>query len=282
MVDLSVIVVSFNTKTVTKKCLEALLKNLYLYSPQITYELIIVDNGSVDGSINLIEKIKVKHQVNKINIKFIKNRKNIGFGKANNQALTIVAGKYVLLLNSDVICQNVNFVKLLQYLDQNQKVGALTVDVRLGNGHMDPACHRGFPNIWNSFCYFLKLEKLGGIFGGYHMIGKDLNKIHEIDSGSGAFYLTRKDLMNKLNGFDETFFMYGEDLDLSYRINQIGYNFIFYPKYQVLHLKHQSGFRKPAFFEAMLIFYKKHYANKNNPITNWFVYLLIDLKKKLS
>jgi len=282
MVDLSVIVVSFNTKTVTKKCLEAILKNLYSFSSRITYELIIVDNGSIDGSIDLIEKIKAKNQGNQINIKLIKNRRNVGFGKANNQALTIVTGKYVLFLNSDVICENVNFTELLRYFDQNQKVGALTVDVRLGNGHMDPACHRGFPNIWNSFCYFSKLEKLGGIFGGYHMIGKDLKKIHEIDSGSGAFYLTRKDLMDRLNGFDESFFMYGEDLDLSYRIKEIGYVCIFYPNDHVIHLKHQSGFRKPAFFDAMLIFYKKHYANKNNPIINWFVYLIIDLKKKLS
>ncbi|NCO88458.1 hypothetical protein AUK04_04500 [Candidatus Roizmanbacteria bacterium CG2_30_33_16] len=282
MVDLSVIVVSFNTKALTKQCLESLLKNLRNYSSNIIYELIVVDNGSVDGSVDLIEKLKIKDIHNNLKIKFIKNKHNIGFGKANNQALTVVSGKYVLFLNSDVICQNVNFPELLRYLDQNQKVGALTVDVRLGNGHMDPACHRGFPNIWNSFCYFLKLEKLGGIFGGYHMIGKDLKKIHKIGSGSGAFFLTRKDLMDKLNGFDELFFMYGEDLDLSFRIKQVGYDFIFYPKYQVLHLKHQSGFRKPAFFEAMLIFYKKNYAKNNSPIINWFVYLIIDLKKKLS
>jgi len=253
-----------------------------MYSPKTTYEIITVDNGSVDGSIEMIEKIRNENIHTNLLIKIIKNKRNIGFGKAINQALTIVSGKYVLFLNSDVICQNINFSKLLQYLNQNQKVGALTVDVRLGNGHMDPACHRGFPNIWNSLCYFLKLEKLGGIFGGYHMIGKDLKKIHEIDSGSGAFYLTRKDLIIKLAGFDEAFFMYGEDLDLSYRIKQAGYNFIFYPKFQVLHLKHQSGFRKPAFFEAMLIFYKKHYAKKNFPIINWFIYLIIDLKKKLS
>jgi len=170
----------------------------------------------------------------------------------------------------------------LNYFEVNARVGALTVDVRLENGHMDPACHRGFPTVWNAFTYFLGLEKLGGVFGGYHMIGQNLTQIHKIGSGSGAFYLTRKSLLDRLQGFDESFFMYGEDLDLSYRIMQLGYDFIFYPRYKVLHLKHQSGFRKSPFFEAMTVFYRKHYALHNHFLLNWLVYLFIDLRKKLS
>jgi GT2 family glycosyltransferase len=191
--------------------------------------------------------------------------------------------------------ENVNFPTLLKYLDENKEVGALSVRLNLSSGNIDPASHRGFPTPWNAFCYFGKLESLfgnlpvlGRIFGGYHMYYKGLTTVHEVDAITGAFFLTRKSLLNEVKGFDETFFMYGEDLDLAYRIKQKGFKIIYYPIYTTLHLKNVSGIKgkdsevrkktRRHFFEAMKIFYKKHYINKYPTLITKIVFLFIDYK----
>ncbi len=273
MVRLSIIIVSYNNQSLIADCIKSLKETLFHLSPQLNHEIIIVDNSSSDKTRKIIDQLPVK---------LISNKTNLGYPKANNQALKQARGQYILFLNPDVICYQVNFPVLLDLFDQDPQLGALTVGVRLQNGKLDPACHRGFPTLLNSLCYFLKLEKLGGSCGGYHLVGKDLTAIHEIDSGSGAFFLTRKTLMDRLGGFDEDFFMYGEDLDLSYRIKQMGLKILFYPHYQVTHLKHQSGFRPKLFFEAMSIFYRKHYKQRYPEIVNRLVYGIIDLKKKIA
>ena len=236
-----------------------------------------------------------------INIKFkiIKNKTNFGYPKGNNQGLKYANGEYILFLNSDVLIKRVNFKQLLRYLDSRPDVGVLTVNVTLPDGKIDPASHRGFPTIWNSLCYFIKLEKifknipvLNRIFGGYHLVNYDLQTIHEIDSPTGAFYLTRKSILDKIGGFDEAFFMYGEDLDLSYRIKELGLKILYYPLYKVFHLKYASGLNhgndktrsqiKNHFYNAMRVFYKKHYHHKYPSILNKTIYAFIDFKEKIS
>ncbi|MBI4225689.1 glycosyltransferase family 2 protein, partial [Candidatus Roizmanbacteria bacterium] len=233
-----------------------------------------------------------------ITVNLIQNKTNLGYPKANNQALKIAKGKYVLFLNSDTIIEALNFNTILKYFENNPEVGVLTVKVLLENGSIDPASHRGFPTIWRSFCYFAGLEELfkhvpffKKVFGGYHLVSLDKDKIHEIDSPAGAFYLTKRSILNKMNGFDESFFMYGEDLDLSFRIKKLGYKIIYYPKFEVIHLKHASGLdtsdvitRKKAkyhFFEAMKIFYRKHHEKNHFFLVNNFIYILIDILRKI-
>lgn len=297
MADLSVIILSYNTKDITSRCLDALLQTLSA-DQSISAQIIVVDNASTDGSKQLLEQYQKKQ--NYIQIKTIFNKKNLGYPKANNQGLKIAGGKYILLLNSDAIVEDIDFDQLFSYFGQHPEVGALTVKVVLPNGEMDLASHRGFPTIWNSFCYFFGLEKifakvpvLNRFFGGYHLKHLNLNKIHEIDSASGAFYLLRKDVLSKVNGFDDkNFFFYGEDLDLSYKIREAGYKIIYYPNYTVLHLKRASGLNKDNgeirrqtkehFYEAMKIFYRKHYEKKHWWITNRLVYFFINLKKKMA
>lgn len=184
-------------------------------------------------------------------------------------------------------------------MEKNKDVGILTVKVLLTNEMIDPASHRGFPNLWNAFCYFSGLEKLlgkvpivGRFFGGYHLTYLDLTTPHEIDSPTGAFFLTRKKILDDIGGFDEEFFMYGEDLDLAFRIKQLGYRVLYYPFYTVTHIKHASGLQnengdvrkkmKESFYESMKIFYQKHYAKHYPALCNLLVYHVIDLKKKLS
>jgi len=286
MVDLSIIILSYNTKEITRNCLLSL--NKFIDNDKI--EIIVVDNGSSDSSKEMLQQTK--------NIKAILNGTNIGYPKGNNQGLTFARGRYVLFLNSDTLVNNIDFENIIDYLDRNLEIGALTVKVSLDNNNIDLASHRGFPTIWNAFCYFSKLEKvlgkipfLGYLFGGYHLSYKDLNKIHEIDSPTGAFFFARKDLLLKLKGFDEDFFMYGEDLDLSYRIKENKYKIIYYPLYEVIHLKYRSGLNKKGpsnitarkhFYESMKIFYRKHYANNNFSFVNKLVYFFIDLKSKVS
>lgn len=292
MKDLSIIIPSYNTKEITSKCIESLLKNLS--SASLTYEVLVVDNASVDGSKELLEKIT---QGNNANIKAIFLKNNLGYSKANNRALNQSQGRYVLFLNSDVLIENVNFDDIIKYMDSTPDVGALTVRVNLQSGNIDPASHRGFPTLWRSLCYFSGMEKLfgtvpvmNGFLGGYHLLDRDLNKLHEIDTPSGAFFLIRKEITDKLKGFDEDFFIYGEDIDLSYRIKKLGYRIIYYPMHSVLHLKYKSGLKNKNttvrnvihdhFYDAMKIFYKKHYQEKYPSFINGIVYFLIDFKKK--
>lgn len=292
MPRLSIIVPSYNTKETTIDTLHSLLHTLK--KEKTEYELIVVDNGSTDGSQELLHGLEPQ---GKGKIKIIENKTNVGYSRANNQALKLVSGTYILFLNSDVKMGRIHFGKLLHYLDDHPRVGVVTVKVLLQDGRIDPASHRGFPSVWNSFCYYTHLEKLLGrvplinkLVGGYHMTYLDLATPHEIDSGTGAFYLTRRSLMERTAGFDERFFMYGEDLDLSYRIKKMGYRIEYLPTYTVIHFKSISGLKqgrediekktREYFYDAMKIFYRKHYALSHPPLINWLVYLIIDLKRK--
>lgn len=290
--DLSVIIVSYNTKELTLQCLAKLQTSLTKGS--LKAEIIVVDNNSQDGSPAEFEKYASLHP----NVKVILNTINAGFGKANNQGLAVSEGRYVLYLNSDVFVPEELFLdKLIEQMDSATLVGALTVRVELSNGAIDPASHRGFPTVWRSFCYYAGLEKLtisipglNKLFGGYHLTHLPLTKKHEIDTPTGAFFLARKDILDTLKGFDEDFFMYGEDIDLAFRIKRLGYSIVYDPTYTVLHLKNQSGIKKKNnstvqkktrnyFYESMAIFYKKHYENSYPRWISALVYAAINRKQ---
>lgn len=291
MKDLSVIIVSYNTKDLTFECISKLKSSLTLGN--LTWEIIIVDNNSTDGTQEKLQAISDKKR-----IKSILNKDNKGFGKANNQGLAIAEGRYVLYLNSDVLVPEKAFLDdLITDMDKHPLQGAMTVRVQFPTGSIDPASHRGFPTVWRSFCYFSKLEQLtknipilNKLFGGYHLTHLSLHKRHEIDSPTGAFFLARKEILDTLRGFDEDFFMYGEDLDLSLRIKRMGYSIIYDPTYTVLHLKYQSGIKKKNntkvrsktkgyFYESMAIFYKKHYEKLYPRWISALIYATIAHKK---
>jgi len=291
--DLSVIIVSYNTSELTFKCINSLFSSLEK-EKNISFEVIVVDNGSEDNTVDMLKKIPIE----KDRFLIIENKKNLGYAKANNLAIKKASGEFILFLNSDVLISEIDWNKILKFLEKNKKVGALTVRVNLKNEQIDPACHRGSPTLWRSFCYFLGLERffspfpfLNRFFGGYHLIHLDFKKIHEVEAISGAFFLTRKKILSRLKGFDEDFFMYGEDLDLCVRIKKIGYKIVYYPLFSVLHLKYQSGLgnkdkelkrqTKYYFYQAMKIFYQKHYEKRYPFFINFFVYLFLDRKIKL-
>src|SRR3972149_9447955 len=155
--DLSIIIVSFNTVKVTARCLKSLKSNFSKYK-DVSYEVIVVDNGSVDESVEMLEEEGRKWS----NLKIVLSKKNIGYGKGNNLGVAKSKGEYILYLNSDAIVTDIDFADLIHIFRYDPKVGALTVKVMLTNGQVDPASHRGIPTPWASLSYFLGLEKMFG------------------------------------------------------------------------------------------------------------------------
>ena len=294
MIPLSIIIVSFNTKEITRKCLLSLKKNFCKYP--LEHEIIVVDNNSNDGTVELLGDLEKKYSGN---LHIILNNKNLGFGKGNNLGLEKSQGKYVLYLNSDAIVTDIDFRDLINLMETHKDIGALTVKVVLPSGEIDPASHRGFPTLWRSFTYFSGLERfffnvplLNKLFGGYHLVNFNLNNIHEIDVPTGAFLLTKREIVNKFGGFDQDYFAYGEDIEMAFQIKALGYKIIYYPLWKVLHLKSVSGLKKKSnniirkrtndyFYDSMKIFYDKHYSKNHNWLFNRLVYKAIDIKKSL-
>jgi GT2 family glycosyltransferase len=282
--DLSVIVLSYNTKELLRGCLRSVFASkLNSYKIQV----IVVDNASSDGSQPMVKSNFPK-------VKLIENPQNYGFTKGNNIGIANSEGKYLLLLNSDTVVFPDTFKTMLDFMESNLKVGVATCKVEFPDKTLDPACHRGFPTPWNAFTYFSGLEKLFPkirLFGGYHLGWKDLDKIHEIDTPTGAFYLVGKKVIEEVGVLDEKYFMYAEDIDLSYRIKAAGWKIMFVPKTKIVHFKKQSGREKKekgkitkeakairvrairCFFETMKIFYDKHYKD-NYPFLVRFLVIL--------
>jgi GT2 family glycosyltransferase len=282
--DLSVIVLSFNTYEVTINTLQSLKRSLT--RSKKSYEVIAVDNASSDGSGDGIQQMKQQWA----SLIFIQNKTNEGFSRGNNIGLKVARGRHILFLNSDMIVDDLDIDPLIDYLDNYEDIGAITVRVQLKHGEIDPAAHRGFPTPSRSLMYFLGLEKLSRLgkvfafwFGGYHLRHLDLSTRHEIECCTAAFLLVRGELIRELRGFDERFFMYGEDVDLCYRIRERGAKIVWWPAQKVTHLKYTSGVGSPDeatrrrirhhFYNAMWLFYEKHYRARYP----WFVTKLVQM-----
>jgi len=290
--DLSVIILSYNTCFLLQQCLESVFASRL---GKYKLEVIVVDNASSDRSVAMVKEKFGKR------VKLIVSEKNLGFAAGNNLGLKKARGRYILFLNSDTTIKPDALAKLIRFMDKNPGVGACTVKTMLVSGGMDPDCHRGFPTPWASLTYFLGLERLfprSRIFGQYHKFYLNLNKIHEIDAGSGAFLFVRREVLASVGGWDEEYFFYGEDLDLFYRIKEAGWKVIFYPQPLVKHYKGaSSGLRKEAkragvtradlstrvkvakaSVKAMEIFYRKFYQDKYPRWLTWLVISGIRIK----
>lgn len=283
---LSIIIINYKTPDITLDCLESLyssnLKNLKT-------ELIIIDNASKDKSIKKIKNFISKNKNPNIKPILIQNRENLGFAKANNKGIKLAQGEYILHLNSDVILEKDTIITQLKTLQKSKKYQISTCKLLLSNGKMDPACHRGFPTPWASFSYFAKLEAIfpkSKFFAQYHQGWKNLNKAHQVDVISGAFFLTTKKILEEVDYFDEDYFMYGEDIDLCFKLNKKNYKILFNPESQALHFKGQSGRKKNNkksnryFWQTMKLFYTKHYQDKYPKFIQAIIFKFIDYKMK--
>jgi GT2 family glycosyltransferase len=241
--------------------------------------VIVVDNNSVDGSVALIrDKFPP--------VKLIANTNNTGFAVANNQGINIAKGKYILLLNPDTVVQEDTFEKTVAFMDAHPDAGGLGIKMLDGKGNFLPESKRGLPTPAVAFYKifgFAKLFPRSKKFGQYHLTFLDKNKNHQVDILSGAFMLMRKEALDKVGLLDETFFMYGEDIDLSYRITQGGYKNYYFADSSIIHYKGESTKKSSVnyvivFYKAMAIFAQKHFSQNHARTFSFLIYLAIYLR----
>jgi GT2 family glycosyltransferase len=280
MKKLTITIVNYNGGDYLLNCLESLSK----IEDELDFNVVVLDNKSSDGSF-------IKAQKKFTQFEYIENRANLGFGKAHNIALKKADTPYVLTLNPDCEVPGGTLKYLFDFIEKNSDVGIVTAKVLKADGKLDIACHRGFPTPWASFKYFFLKDDRD-----YHLTDRPMEKTHEIDSAVGAFMFMRKSVLEKTGYFDEDYFLYGEDIDLCFRVKKAGFKVMFVPDVSVLHVKGvSSGIKKHSqkesgantetknlavnyFYETMKIFYEKHYA-KNHPfLFNKLIYTGIDLK----
>jgi GT2 family glycosyltransferase len=255
---LSVIIVSYNVKYHLEQCIRSVQKA----SEGIDADIWVVDNASSDGSVDYLQSIFP-------DVHFISNKVNVGFSRANNQAIRESQGEYVLILNPDTIVAEDTLKGCIDFLDSHPKVGATGVRMLNADGTFAPESRRGLPTPFTSFCKMIGLSTLfpqSRIFGRYYMKYLNADEANPIDVISGAFNMLRRKVLDEVGLLDEDFFMYGEDIDLSYRVLLGGWQNYYLP-YYILHYKgestQKSSFRYVhVFYNAMLIFFNKHFGKK--------------------
>ncbi len=259
MAQLSIVIVNYNVKYFLEECLNSVRRAI----KNMDAEIFVVDNNSVDGSVEWIQQRF--HEV-----KLIANAENVGFSKANNQAIRLAKGEYILLLNPDTVVQEDTFEKCLYFMQAHENAGALGVKMVDGKGKYLPESKRGFPNARTAFFKMFGLSALfptSKFFNQYYVGHLKNSETNEVPILAGAFMFMRKSALDKAGMLDEDFFMYGEDIDLSWRIIKAGYKNYYFPETQIIHYKGESTKKATFnyvkhFYNAMIIFAKKHFAKK--------------------
>ncbi|RMG79876.1 MAG: glycosyltransferase [Bacteroidetes bacterium] len=257
---LSVIIVNYNVRYF----LEQALLSVRAATQNLAAEVFVVDNNSSDGSVEM-----VRHQFPEVCL--IANKDNPGFARANNQAIRQSQGEYILLLNPDTVVAEDTFEQCVRFMDDHPDAGGLGVKMVDGAGNFLPESKRGFPSPWVAFCKTFGLSALfprSPLFNRYHLGFLDENKTHEVDVLAGAFMMVRRRTLDKIGLLDETFFMYGEDIDWSYRIQLGGYKNYYFPHTQIIHYKGESTKKGSlnyvrVFYNAMIIFARKHFRGNS-------------------
>ncbi|MEO7315827.1 MAG: glycosyltransferase [Ginsengibacter sp.] len=278
-IKLSIIIINFNVKYFLEHCLNSVLSAL----EGMEGEIIVVDNHSSDGSKTYFENRFTQ-------VRFIWNETNIGFGKANNIGLKYATGEYILFLNPDTIVPEDCFEKCISFLQSKNNTGALGVKMIDGSGNFLKESKRSFPYPFTSLFKLTGLASLfprSKVFAKYHLGNLDQNSNHEVDVLAGAFMMIPRKIINLVKGFDEDFFMYGEDVDLSYRIQQAGFKNYYFAETSIIHFKGESTKKGSLnyvkmFYSAMNIFVKKHSKNSRAGIFNLFIQIAIGFRAALA
>jgi len=281
LIDISVIIVNYNVKELLEQCINS----IFAASSKLKVEVIVVDNNSFDGS---PEYLKKQFQGNS-NVKIIESPVNLGFAKANNLGAKVAKGEFVLILNPDTILQEDTLTRSLKFYKETQGIGAMTCKLILPNGKLDLACRRSFPTPSVAVYRIVGLSRIfpkSKTFGKYNLTYLDENSTYEVDAIVGAFMLIRKDIYDQVKGFDEDYFMYGEDLDLCFRIKKAGYKIFYYPETSIIHYKGESTKKSSVtyvnnFYGAMQVFVKKN-LNKSFWLMNLLIRMTIFYRAAIS
>lgn len=275
--DLSIVVVSFNTKELLGKCLRSVFASATTYS----FEVLVVDNASADQSAEMVEQEFPA-------VKLTRNVHNVGYAKANNKAIKLASGRHLLLLNSDVEIMPDTLQKMLDYIEGHPEAGIAGPRVVREDGTLDLACRRSFPTPASALWHFLGLSFLFPRFklSSYNLTYLPEDVEADVDSVMGAFLLIRRAAVEKIGLLDEDYFMYGEDMDWCFRTKAAGWAVRYVPAVKVVHHKGSSSRKIPGkalyeFHRAMSLFYDKHYRRSRSVFTTgavktgiWFVYLI--------
>lgn len=254
---LSVIIVNYNVKFYLEQCLESVRRA----SKGLQVETFVVDNLSTDGSVAYLRERFPE-------VTFIENRENVGFARANNQAIRQSKGRYVLLLNPDTFVGEDTLVRMVEFMEAHPEAGGAGAYMLNADGTFAPESRRGLPTPFVAFCKMSGLTKLfpkSRLLGRYYMGYLDASEVNEIEAISGACMMLRREALDKVGLLDEDFFMYGEDIDLSYRVLKGGYKNYFIPT-RMLHYKGESTAKNSyryayTFYQAMRLFFRKHYGH---------------------
>ncbi|MDR1458899.1 MAG: glycosyltransferase family 2 protein [Bacteroidales bacterium] len=276
---LSIIIVNYNVAYFLEQCLQS----VYIALKAIDAEVFVVDNNSVDNSIEML-------QSKFPDVRLIQNKENVGFSKANNQAIRLSKGEYVLLLNPDTVVESDTFEKVISFMDVTPDAGGLGTKMVNGRGEFLPESKRSLPVPSVAFYKIFGLSKLfkkSKRFGKYHLSYLDPDEINSVEVLAGAFMLLRKSVLDKIGLLDEDYFMYGEDIDLSYRIVKAGYKNYYYPKTRIIHYKGESTKKSSinyvfVFYRAMQIFAEKHFSPKNATLFHIMINVAIYFRAFLS
>ena len=259
---LSIIIVSYNVKSYVEQSLRSAFRAID--AAGIDAEIFVVDNDSPDNTPGYLCQQFPKKEFPSLHI--LPNARNVGFGRANNQAARRATGDYILFLNPDTIITEHTLKDLLTYADEHEDLGCMGVSMYSAKGVFGKESKRGVPTVWASFCKVFKLSAIfpkSKLFGGYYLQHLPADKPCETEIVSGACMLCRNDRLKILGGFDEEFFMYGEDTDLSYRFLQAGYKNYYLPT-PIIHYRGESAYKNMYrhvhnFYEGILMFFKKHF-----------------------
>lgn len=278
-VDLSIIIVNYNVKEFLAQALNSILKATH----SLNTEIFVVDNASTDGSVRLIRERFA-------GVKLIANEQNVGFSAANNQALRLARGRFICLINPDTVVQENTFTTLVDFMDQHPEAGMVGCKILNPDGSLQLGCKRSYPTPWVAFSKIMGLSRLfpkSRIFGQYNLTYLDDDQLHEVEAISGSFMLLRQEILARVGYLDEDFFMYGEDLDWCYRVQEGGWKIFYVPLTRIIHYKGESSKQRQSdylreFYRAMDLFVRKHYKGWSFIFPDWLLLSAIWLRASVS
>lgn len=274
--DVSIIFVNYKTPEMTVRAIRAAEAS----AEGLPHEIIVVDNGSADGSVEAIREACP-------GVRIIESAENLGFSGGNNLALREAKGRYLLLLNTDIVTHDDAIAKSAAYMDGHPDAGILGARVLLPEGTLDHSCHRGFPTPRASFYYFSGMARRhphDPRYTGYTLSHLSLDTTHPVDTVMGAYMMIRRETMEAVGLLDEDYFMYSEDVDYCYRAKDAGWDIIYYHEAVATHYKYGSRGKRQKktirdFYDSMWIFYQKHYKRRYPLPVTIVVYLGIKIKR---
>lgn len=300
MVDVSICIATLNAGDYLRGCLRSIIEQTDYLQPapadpspslpassdpqvtpaRLTYELIIVDNASTDGTAAMLEQEFPS-------VRLVRNQQNDGFARPINQALRLSSGEFMLVLNPDTIVLPGAMNLLVEYLQAHPEVGICGPKVLNRDGTLQKACRRGVSRPWAAFSYFSGLFSLfpkSKLFGGYLLNYMDEDATHEVDGVSGSCMLIRRHVIQKVGLFDERFFAYQEDADYCFQVQEAGWKIVYFPQAQIIHFGGQGGSRVQPYrsiyewHRSYFLYYRKNLARDYFFLFNWFYYALMGLK----